>query len=172
MSSLSAVQCISGIFHHLDHVGVEVELLPEGGVQAHQLSSLSILTNKERLFSSDFIAHILDERWPLARILTSGMPITPLRATLFFFTAAVTSSRDLDWNGWNQNKKEQLGQPARASVHFRKVNLFEINLGIRNTESSIAEIYTSQAKELSENSSWGRSSRSTLASPSTYPSIV
>ena len=53
---------LSAISPHLDHVGVEVELLPEGGVQAHQLSSLSILTNKERLFSSDFIAHILNER--------------------------------------------------------------------------------------------------------------
>ena len=56
MSSFSAVQYIYAMSPHLDHVGVEVELLPEGGVQAHQLSSLSILTNKERLFSSDYIA--------------------------------------------------------------------------------------------------------------------
>ena len=33
--------------------------------------------------------------------LTSGIPITPLKATLFFFTAAVTSSRELKI-GWDQ----------------------------------------------------------------------
>ena len=74
-----------------DHVGVEVKLLSEGRVQTHQLSSLAVLSSRGRLYSAT------------SRVfLTSGIPITPLRATLFFFTKAVTSSRELGGFGWNQ----------------------------------------------------------------------
>ena len=93
---------------------------------SNQSSSLAVLSSREKVIfgcsSSAF--------------LTSGMPITPLRATLFFFTKAVTSSRELEGRGWNQlqNGKEK-SQPARSSIHFRKVDLLKVNLQIENLRS-------------------------------------
>ena len=82
----------------LNHVGVEVKLLSEGRVQSHQLSSLAVLRNIVLYMAP---SRVCTEGYrvvfgPFKSVfLTSGIPITPLRATLFFFTKAVTSSREL-----------------------------------------------------------------------------
>ena len=138
------------IYALLDNVGIEVKLLSEGWVQTHQLSSLAVLRNIVLYMAPSRVCTVGYRVvfGPFKSVfLTSGIPITPLRATLFFFTKAVTSSRELGGfclESTLKSRKTNLLAPLFTSEKYTSSkSIYELKTRLAPTTDTKQGIYLS-----------------------------